>query len=184
MTLPTSKSFPTRKDKEDPVTREYILELIYELQDQYDELSEGINGSIKSSYQQQREYWTPVLKGTTVPGSPTYTRQVGWVLRHGIIVDVWADVIWTANGGAAGTLYIELPYKVANTDGFPFIGHAQPAGLAFNAGYTAAGVAAITNSYRLELWQYGSGVATIPIPFPAFGQLICHVRYIGVQDEQ
>jgi hypothetical protein len=126
MTIPFSKSFPTRKTaNEDQETDTYLVTMVNEVQDAYDELARGINGEFRSSYENQRKNWTPVLKGTTKAGTFIYNHQIGWVFRQGLIVDVWGDVNFSANGGATGSLYVELPYKVGLTDQKPFVGECQ-----------------------------------------------------------
>lgn len=185
MTIPKSNDLPKQKNFESSEeVNKYVSTLVGKLEKQYEDLAAGINGQTKSSYQVQQENWTPILKGTNVAGSPTYTRQKGFSFRQGLITDIWADIIWTASGGAAGSIYIELPYKVAITDGFPFVASAQLAGITFDPGYTEGFVNAISGTYRLEIWEKGSNIAMIPILFPNFGQILCHIRYMGVQDER
>lgn len=185
MTIPNSKFFPPKKDiesKED--SNKYIIEMVYELKSMYEELSEGINGKIKSSYESQMSNWTPILKGTTVPGSATYVHRIGWVLRKGLFVDVWADIAWSAIWGATGNLYVELPYLVANTEHYPFCGSADVSGIAYGLGYTSIVTQAIPNTYRCEFWKNGSALASIPLVVPASGRISFHIRYLGVQDER
>ena len=128
MTVPTNIVLPLRRDfgtKED--IDKYLVDLIFELQQMYEQLASGINGDIKSSYYLQRQQWTPILKGATTAGTFTYSHQIGWVFRQGLIVDVWFDILWTNQAGAAGNLYVELPYKVAVSDQKPFVGVLQTA---------------------------------------------------------
>lgn len=185
MSVAKSKFFPKKTEfKNDKEISTYIVEMVYELQRMYDELSDGVNGSIKSSYGVQREQWTPILKGSTVTGSFTYVNQTGWVFRQGLIVDVWGDVSWSAVGGAAGNLYVDLPYKVANITTHPFIGCVQASSVAFGAGNTALFIDAISDTYRGEIWQSGTGIATSNLTVPASGGVQFHIRYLGVQDDR
>lgn len=185
MAIPKSKNFTTKKSFENKQEVDnYVLQIVYELQDMYNELSDGINGNIKSSYGVQKEQWTPVLKGTTISGTFTYTTQVGWVFRQGLLVDAWGDLSWTASGGATGNLYVELPYKVANSTGSPFIGVVRSSGNAYGGGNTTLSIDAVSDSYRGEFWQSGSGIASSHLPVSATGHLTFHIRYLGVQDER
>lgn len=184
MTLPSNIIFPLRADFTDfnDIDR-YLRDLVFELQRMYENVAQGVNGDIRASAYTQRNKWTPVLKGTTVEGTFTYTHQIGWVLRQGLITDVWFDVEWTGSGTAAGNLYLELPYRVARTDEKPFSGALQSSTIAYGAGKTVLSINAISNTFRGEIWSSGSGVATANVAVAPAGQLIGHVRYIGVQDE-
>lgn len=184
MTVPKSIFLPTKKDGSgDEASDKYLLEMIYEVQRMYDNLAKGVNGDIKSSSLSQRQNWTPTLEGTGITGIFTYTNQYGLVLRQGLMVDVWADIFWTAIGGATGSLYVVLPYIVANSLGQPFVGCVQSSTLAYGAGQTYAVINAIPNTYRGEFWASGGGAATTRLSVPNAGRLIFHVRYLGVQDE-
>jgi len=184
MTLPSNIIFPLRVDFNDvkDVDR-YLGDLTFELQRMYENLAQGVNGDIKSSAYTQRSQWMPILMGTTTPGTFTYTHQIGWALRQGIIVDAWFDVEWTALGGAVGDLFIQLPYEVANSEEKPFSNALQTSTIAYGAGKTVLSINAIPNTFRGEIWSSGSGVATANVGVVAAGQLIGHIRYIGKGNE-
>ena len=185
MTLPTGQIYPTvRTIRTLDDVDGYFRDLIFALEDRDEQLADAINGDIRGNAFVQRQKWTPVLKGTAVAGTFTYTQQIGWVLRQGLIVDVWFDIIWTANAAAAGNLYVELPYKVATSSGKPFVGVLQTATIAYGAGQSVLTVNAIPGTFRGEIWSSGSGTPTANIAVAAAGQLIGHVRYIGVADER
>lgn len=184
MTIPPSINLPLRVDfsNSDDMDR-YMRDLVFELQNMYEELALGVNGSIKSNVQTQRENWTPELDGTAVSGTFTYTHQIGWVFRQGIIVDIWFDVAWSASGAAAGNLYLKLLYEVANSAQKPFVGPLQTSTIGYGGGHTLLSVNAIPATYRAEIWASGTGVATANVGVAAAGQLIGHCRYIGVSRE-
>lgn len=184
MTIAPSIIFPLRADFSnfDDIDR-YMRDLIFELQNMYEELALGINGSIKSDSQTQRENWTPELDGTGVSGTFTYNHQVGWVFRQGIIVDIWFDVSWSASGTAAGNLYLKLPYKVANSSQKPFSCPLQTSIIGYGGGQSLLSINAIPSTYRGEIWSSGSGTATANVAVAASGQLIGHCRYLGVSRE-
>lgn len=179
-----SKYLQTLDDKFKLKTdEEYLIQTVYELQNSLSEIFRDLDGNIKSSFLQQRELWTPVLKGTAVSGTFTYGNQIGWVYRQGLMVDVWCDITWTAAGTAAGNLYLELPYLVANTTGYPFIGAVQYSGITLGAGNTNLFIDAVSDTYRGEFWQTGTGLANTNLGVLASGSLRLHLRYIGVRDE-
>lgn len=180
MTIPTNIILPLPNTEDLNV---YLRELNFTLQTMYEQLAQGINGDIRADYGKGRELWTPVLKGTSVAGTFTYNHQAGWVLRKGIITDVWFDVSWSSAGLAAGNLYVELPYKVALSNQKPFVGVVQSSTLAYTGG-TGIVINGISNTYIGEFWNVGSGFTTANQAVTASGQLIGHLRYIGKGDER
>lgn len=186
MTLPSSIVLPFHPEsvvQDMQQVQTYFRELTVALQEMYEDIALNVNGDIKSDSQVQRDQWTPTLNGAGATGTFTYTNQIGWVLRKGLITDIWFDVTWTASGTAAGNLYLELPYQVALSAQKPFVGICQSSTLAYTAG-TNIVINAIPNTFRGEFWNYGSGVVTVNQAVAAAGQLIGHVRYIGNQNEQ
>lgn len=184
MTLASNIIFPERsefKDMED--VGDYLTEFTFELQRMYENLAQGVNGDIRASAFTQRNQWLPNLEGTTTAGTFTYTRQIGWSLRQGLMTDAFFDIEWTGLGTAAGNLYVVLPYKVANSDGMPFSQALQTSTIAYGAGQTVLSINAIPNTFRGEIWSSGSGTVTANIAVAAAGRLIGHIRYIGIQDE-
>lgn len=185
MTIPTTNLMKTRKNLKDvKEVDNYLNELVKDIKDEYEQLVKGINGTLQASCFTQKQQWIPTLAGTTNIGAFTYTRQVGWVLRQGIMVDVWADMMWTSEGGATGSLYANLPYRVANSDQIPFQCAVHTSTFAYGAGHTSMHMLAEPNSYRGYFWGSGSGAVTAQLNVPPVGQIIYHTRYIGVQDER
>lgn len=154
-----------------------------EIQKVYSNMAKNINGSFKSSYQDQKMNWTPVLNGLGASGTFTYTHAIGWVFRQGILIDIWGDILWTAAGAAAGALYVEFPYQATNSDGLPFIGTALVSGAAYPAGQYAA-ISATPNQYRGEFYAAGSGTPLTAIAVTPTGRVNFHIRYIGMTDER
>lgn len=188
MTLPESKDFPIHTDKilsgNPKELEKYLRELIFSLQNTYGEVARTINGNIRADFSESNISWTPVLKDTANSGTTfTYNHQHGFVYRQGIMTDVFFDIEWTANTGAiTGNMYIELPYKVAVTNEKPFVGVLQSSQFAYGGG-TYCVVNGISNTYRAEIWNSGSGFTTANQPSRSAGQLIGHLRYIGKQNE-
>ena len=184
MTLPSTIIFPLRSNfTQLPDVNRYLVDLTYIMQRMYEDLAQGINGDIRASAYTQRNEWTPTMVGTTTPGTFTYAHQIGWVLRQGIIVDVWFDIQWSASGGAVGNLFLQLPYQVAITEQKPFTSTLQTSTIAYGAGRTLLSINAISDTFRGEIWSSGSAVATANVAVAAAGQLIGHIRYIGKGDE-
>lgn len=156
-------------------------EFVVSLNRMYETVAQATNGTFRTAGLDEGRAWIPVLNGAT-PGTFTYSQQYGWIYRQGLLVDCWFDVAWTAVGTAAGNLYLELPYKVAITSGMPFVGVVQSSAITYTGG-TGIVVNAISNTYRAEFWNVGSGFTTANQAVVGSGRLIGHVRYIGQQNE-
>lgn len=186
MTLPSTIIFPLRPESlsgDLESVQNYLRELTVALQDSYEQTASNVNGDIKASAFSEDSLWTPTLAGTTVAGTFTYTHQVGWSLRQGLITDVWFDIGWSSSGAAAGNLYIVLPYQVAVSDEKPFVGVCQSSAFTYTGG-TGVVVNSIPDTYRAELWNVGSGFTTANQTVVNSGQIIGHLRYIGQANEE
>ncbi len=182
MTIPSNWIFPAPADiKTIENADKFLKDLVVQLQTMYEQIAQGVNGDIKSDSFTQQENWTPTLNGS-VAGTFTYDHQIGWVLRQGLNTDLYFDVQWTATT-AGGNLYLELPYRVANSTQMPFVGVLQPSSINFGAGNTNLVINGIPSTYRGEIWSIGSTIATANLVVPATGRLIGNIRYIGVRDE-
>lgn len=187
MTIPTTIDFPLRPESltsDIESIQIYLSELTVALQEMYEILADNANGNILSNAYQQNQQWIPTLDGSSTSGTFTYVtdHQIGWVKRQGIMIDVWFDIAWTAVGTATGNLILNLPYEVAETDEKPFVGICQPSSITFTGG-TGIVINAIPNSFTADFWNIGDGFATANQSVVSSGQLIGHLRYIGVQDE-
>lgn len=181
MTLPTDIFFQKPEDfQENP--QKFINDFVFQLQSMYEQIAQNVNGTFRNYAEVDDFQWLPTLAGTTAAGSFTYVNQYGWVLRQGIMTDVWFDVSWSSTT-ATGNLYLELPYLVTLSDGKPFVGAIQSSTFSYGAGHTNVHCNAIPNTYRLEIWGSGSGVATSNLSVPSVGQIIGHCRYVGISDE-
>lgn len=181
MTLPTDIFFQKPEDFEnDP--KKFLNDFIFQLQSMYEQIAQNVNGTIRNYADVDSSEWIPTLAGTSSAGSFTYVNQYGWVLRQGIMTDVFFDVSWSAST-ATGSLYLELPYIVTKSAGKPFVGPIQSSTLNYGAGFTVLNCNAIPSSYHLEIWKSGTTVATSRLAVPSVGQILGHCRYIGVSDE-
>jgi hypothetical protein len=163
---------------------EAVYEVVKSIEDINERFSEQINGSTRSDYFGTSEKWSPILKDTANSGTTfTYAHQRGYVIRKGLVVDLWFDVQWTGNTGAiTGNMYVELPYVVALTNSMPFVGVLQASGIAFTGGSYLV-LNAINNTRRGEVWYVGSAIATGNQASSATGRLIGNIRYVGKQNE-
>ena len=180
MSLPTSIDLPLRVDyKDNEDIDRYLRDLVYELQEMYEKITDNVNGFIRNDADVEQSQWTPTLNGT-VDGTFTYTQQVGWSIRQGIYTELFADVSWTATT-ATGNLYLELPYRVTVSNGMPFVGTVQSSNVAYLGNYLV--INAIPNTYRGEIYSVTPALATANLAVPASGRLIIHSRFVGLEDE-
>ena len=187
MTLPTNINLPLHSDRiqsEDPKQLDnYFRDLVFELTRMYERIAQGVNGDIRGDFGLTEATWTPTIKGITEGAAPvvTYTHQVGYVLRKTLIVDVWFDIEWSAVVDFSGSLYVDLPYKVAmvsTASTMPFVGVVQPSDITYTGG-TEMVINAIPDTFRGELWNVGDAFTTANQIIPATGRLIGHLRYLG-----
>lgn len=151
MSLPTDMVFPEN-------------ELSGYLQTMYLRLSENVNGKIRSYADNDSSVWKPSFNPLT---SITYTQQVGWVFRQGLLTDIWFDVIFK---NTKGNLFLNLPYKVIKTEGQPFVGCLiQPSGMY---------ISAQSNSYQGMILN--SSLKQVSL---TQGRVCGYLRYLGVEGE-
>jgi hypothetical protein len=182
--IPETIILPTLPDKVmDPkVFERYQKETIYTLQRMYEEIAGGVNGLLRSNDSVGQEAWIPTVSGTSSAGTGTYAadKQIGWVQRQGIFVDVWFDVTWQAHTGT-GNLYLDLPYEVVTSKEKPFVGVIQVNNLTFTGSYCV--INAIPDTRRGEIWVCsGSGSSNVAMDTSA--NIQGHIRYVGKQIER
>lgn len=187
MTIPSTIELPSFEALASQNTKrrtEAFQNLLEVLERSYEDVAQGINGTIQADFGDASDRWTPILYDTAdTTITFTYDHQIGWVFRQGIFTDVWFDIEWTAASDTlTGNMYVQLPYIVANSSEKPFVGVLQPSAITFTAG-TECVLNAIKGTYRAEVWNTGSGVTTANQASVTSGQLIGHIRYIGVADE-
>ena len=184
MTLPINYKLPQLDKAATPEqVTSYIQDLTYELQNMYEQTTQNVNGTFRNNLDVDGSEWVPILKPSGISGTITYTDQTGWVLRQGIMTDVWFTINWTGIGTSTGNLFVDLPYKVTKTKVNPFIGTATTGRQTFQVGHTGIVSIALPDSYLMVISSYGSGVAAGTVPLAAPGFVAGHVRYIGVEDE-
>lgn len=183
MTLLSNIDLPLRRDYPDPEDQDrYLDDLVDELQKMYEKTAENVNGSIRNYADVDQTKWTPEIATDGVNGTIVYKWQYGWVLRQGIITDVWMDVAWSSIGTSTGRLYVNLPYRVTLGGNLEFPGVCQMSDFNFGP-YSYYCLNARPNTYRCELWGCSSLSSTVWESIQGNGQIIGHIRYIGVEDE-
>lgn len=181
MTLPTDIILPEPEDFNEDA-QEYISNLTEKLEMMYSNISNNVNGNFRNYADTDGSQWIPTLGGTTSTGTYTYTTQIAWVYRQGIMVDVWANISWTATT-ATGFIVVDLPYGVILSDAqLTFIGECNTSLIAFASG-TSASIVAIAGTYTAQVYTYGSAISIATLPVPASGTINYHLRYIGVSDD-
>lgn len=183
MTLPTDFSLPPYqnyvsgdKDKDDLTG--YLRELTETIEDMYSEISENVNGYTKTNNLTGMKLWVPVLKGSGTAGTFTYSVQKGVVYRQGLMVDVFFTVTWSSAGTGAGSLYLTLPYKVANMTDLKFISPVQMSDVTLTGG-TGLMANARLNEYNCEFLCVGDGFTSTNQLVVGSGSLSGHLRYYG-----
>lgn len=182
MTIPSNIILPMPPDGDG-----YMSDLIYRLQDMYEQLATNSNGTYlyanaDTTTSISQGIWIPKLAGVTTAGTFTYTQQVGYAVRKGIIVEAFFDVTWSASSGTSGDIYVELPYKVRKSDGYPFNCAVRANSVVFAGNYLVGN--AIPDTYRLEIWQVTTTATSARVTLPTGGGRIAgSITYIGQEDE-
>jgi hypothetical protein len=182
MTIPSNIILPMPPDGD-----EYLRELIYRLQDMYEQLATNANGTYLYANADTttsifQGVWIPILKGISTTMSFTYTQQIGYCVRKGLIVNAFFDVSWSGSSGTPSDVYLELPYKVRKSNGYPFICPLIVDSTVF-AGNYVVGVA-VPDTYRLEVWDVVTAGSSARITLPTGGGRIAgSITYIGQEDE-
>lgn len=178
--IPETIILPTLPDdiKDPEVFKRYQEETVYTLQRMYEDMASGINGLLRTNDSVGQEAWIPTVSGTSSSGAGTYAadKQIGWVQRRGIFVDVWFDITWSAHTGT-GNLYLDLPYEVATSLEKPFVGVVQASNLTFTGSYCV--INAIPDTRRGELWTCATAAATSNVAMDTSAQIIGHLSYVG-----
>jgi len=174
MTLPTNIILPLRLDairEGDPekiaVTMRNLVDTLTQM---YQDLANNLNGYITT--------WTPTSYGLTSSGICTYSRQIGWMRRSGIITELWMDIAWTGHTGTGG-LAIEMPYVAAPSEGAPWIGTIASDGNTFGAGYTYLTWSCEPSTTQGTIYRNGSGVALSAMSIAATGSYRGYIQYLG-----
>lgn len=178
MTLPTDINLPIPENlfseggKYNVET--YLKEMNDRLADMYQDVAQNVNGYVKE--------WIPKVYGTTSEGTATYTNQVGWVRRSGIITECWLDVSWTAHTGS-GRVAIQMPYQAAASKGSPFVGTIESSGINAFPGFTYLTWRVEQNTNESVIVRNGDSVASARLGIAASGGFRGYIRYIGKEFE-
>jgi len=182
MTLPSDILLPAvnKELSEDPEKLfQYLRDLTYDLEKMYGELATAVNGRIGSNDDISSAQYTPTIISTGASaGLGTYDHQIGWVLRRGLMVDVWFDLQWTAHTGTAGSpMAITLPYLVAQSSQKPFFGTLYASNITYAGDYLVCN--AEPGTRNCNIWEVTTAAAGGEVNLDTAGQLAGHIRYIG-----
>ena len=105
--------------------------------------------------------WTPVLAGSTIPGTHTYSQQVGRYTQVGNSVNIWFRVTLTAlDGTATGSATITgLPFTSSNV-GHPFQGLFGCNPISHQVGYNQFAMVVNANATVITMQEIGDNIAT------------------------
>ncbi len=179
MTLPTEIIFqydPEIIKNGDPESLQlYLSNLTDTLKNMYQDVAQNVNGTLRQ--------WTPTAYGLTNAGTGTYTSQIGWVRRAGLMTEVWFDIVWSAHTGTGG-LAIQMPYKAAKSEGEPWVGVIQSQGSnAFGAGFTYLVMKCEQDTTQGTIVRCGSGVVSSEQQIAATGSYVGYIQYVGQEFE-
>lgn len=184
MTLPINYKLPEINEATSPEQMtSYLQDLTFELQNMYEKTAQNVNGVFRNNSDVDGSEYIPTLVGSTSDGTFTYSRQAAYVLRQGLMTDVWFDIIWSAQVGATGQLRLVLPYKITRHGGLFFTGTCFTNQATFPAGATGLVLLGVTDTYQASIQAYGSGIDTSAINVYGSGRVGGYIRYIGVEDE-
>jgi hypothetical protein len=179
MTIPSTTILPLHSERikqgGDELDK-YLRELVTTLQKQYEEVAQGINGDFRSNFDEDSKKYTPTVSGSTSDGSGTYTHQIGWVHRRGVLVDYWFDIRWSAHTGT-GDLEVDLPYLSIETEQYPFVCHVSVQNITFS-GYLTGTIDPGTR--KLQIYDNVSGTTFNNIALTNSDTTIRgHLRYVA-----
>ena len=183
MSIPETTILPMNSDRIQKGGKDldrYIRDLVLKLQNNYSDVAEAINGQFRRDTDIGNHQWKPVIKDSVTDTTTfNYTHQTGWVLRQGVLVDVWFDVQWGSESGTiGGNMILELPYQVAITNNKPFVGVLQSSVFTYTGG-TEAVINAVSDTFTAEIWNVGDTFTTANQASVAAGHLIGNIRYVG-----
>lgn len=107
--------------------------------------------------------FTPVITGTTIAGTGTYTTQIGNWTKIGNTISYFIDLAWTAHTGTGNMNITGMPFTAANRGNNP-AGSIATYNLALTAGYfPLALIGASSTQLNLNQSPTGGG-AYVAIP--------------------
>lgn len=188
MTLPENLILPfhlqqIRSGNPDDMAR-YMQDMVNELERMYRDLAENVNGQIKSSDASVYQNWTPVLEGSSTPGSFTWASGYpsGLLKYKGNELDIWFNLRWTGTSGSpAGDLRLITPYTFRETDQASWVGVVE-SNLTLSSGYSWVTCEAVPNNNYINFKENGSGVNIQNLSVASTGQLKGHVRCLIAND--
>ena len=175
MTIPQSFEFSPPEDLEKE-------NLYRNLNEMYEKVSTGLNGSNKSSFMPAPFIYTPTIKGSGTAGTFSYSVQNAVVFRMGRLVDLWYEIIWSNAGTAAGNIELTLPYKASLFTGSPFVGPSFTSGIDIGA-FGGVFLVPTSNSFDGLFWKNTlAGGAKAELAVAASGSIQGCLRYMTQEE--
>ncbi len=116
----------------------------------------------------QENTWIPTVYGSTTPGVPVYTQQVGHYYKIGKLVFVSAVLALSSKGGMAGNVMLPLPFTVG-----PNVRAAMDIGFLAGVNYTA---------YKQVIGAFNQGANTANLYFIADNASVVQINASAVSD--
>jgi len=138
-----------------------------DIEEMYREMADAINGF--------QGTWDVTVDGSST-GTGTYTTQAGYYYRHGLLVDCWFQVVWSAHTGS-GDLRIQFPFQIKLSSDI-WVGEVICNSVNYPSG-TQASLKGINNTYYAEMISTGDNIASAKVQLAGTGDVIGHIRYIG-----
>lgn len=102
--------------------------------------------------------FTPVVEGSSTPGTATYSLQSARYTRIGRSVQIQIALSWTSGTGTGNLFITGLPFTSANVSPVGAMSFALIDGLTLSASSVATAFTP-ANTTRVEIWQYPAGGA-------------------------
>jgi hypothetical protein len=124
----------------------------------------------------QEGVFTPVIEGTSTPGTATYARQAGVYTKIGNVVNFWLDVVWSGGTGTGNIKITGLPFPSSSTVMVKSLSTISD-GISMTAGYIAAANISVSTQTIGVIQIPSGGGASINIPYDAAGQFVISGSY-------
>lgn len=174
MTIPNDFEFSPPGEQDEK-------KLFRNLNEMYQQISSGVNGSTRASYFPAPQTFTPTLDGSTTSGTFTYSAQNAFVQRVGRFCDYWFEITWTASGSAAGSLIVKLPYQSGLFVGNPFVGTCFPNNINIGANIGMY-IEVQKSSFNALVKEYPASGSASEKSVTATGSLKGYLRYLITED--
>ena len=140
-----------------------------QLRHTYQEFVRQING--------EGQIYTAKVFGASSAGAGTYSKQNGFYILSGQMVDVYYDIQWSAHTGT-GNLYVEMPF-LSNYSLLDYLGiiDNSTGGLNYSSGYTEVKTKLAPSTRIATVIESGDNTASQALAVVAAARIIGHCHY-------